>query len=71
MVEGIVQGLWNTTQASTATAQETFDKANILFRPMYNTLKTITNEIDAYEDKLEMLKAPYTPGRELPPWNQK
>lgn len=71
VVEGIVYGLWNTTQASTTTWQEAFTKANDMFRPMYNTLKTLKGEVEEYEKKLEMLKAPYTPGRELPAWNVK
>lgn len=71
MVEGVIGSLWNSSQAATTTAQQTFDKANALFRPMYNSLKKITQEIESYETKLEILKAPYTPGRELPEWNKK
>lgn len=39
MVEGVIGSLWNSSQAATTTAQQTFDKANALFRPMYNSLK--------------------------------
>jgi photosystem II stability/assembly factor-like uncharacterized protein len=71
IVEGIVYGMWNVTQPSTNTWLESYEKASEIFRPMYNVLRTIDSEVKKYEKQLEMLKAPYTPGRELPAWNIK
>ena len=71
ILDGIVYSIWSTWQPSTTTWKEQYDKANNMFRPMYNTLKKVKGDIEGYEKKLEMWKAPYTPGRELPEWNIK
>ena len=71
LVEGIVWGMWSTLQPSTNTWKEAFEKANGMFRPVYNTLYNLKKEIENYERQLELLKAPYTPGRQLPEWNGK
>ena len=71
LVEGIVYGMWNSLQPATTTWKESFDRANELFRPMYNSLKMLESRVKILEKEMELLKAPYTPGRELPAWNVK
>ena len=71
LVEGIVYSMWSTLQPATNTWRETYEKASVMFRPMYNALQNIKKEVENYERKLEILKAPYTPGRNIPEWNTK
>ena len=71
MVDGIVYGMWSTLQPATTTWKETYDRANEVFRPMYNSLKNLESRVKELEKNLETVKAPYTPGRELPAWNIK
>ncbi|MFN5182332.1 MAG: glycosyl hydrolase [Bacteroidota bacterium] len=71
LIDGIVYGMWSTLQPATNTWRETYDQAGAMFRPMYNNLRSIKSKIESYEKQLEILKAPYTPGRDLPEWNTK
>jgi len=66
-IEGIVGGLWSTTEMATNTYKEKLISLKTKFGGVYSDVLTAKTLLDALENKLEQLKVPYTPGR-LPYW---
>ncbi len=66
-VEGIVGGLWATTEQATTTYTEKLKTLKLKFTPVYNEVVSAKTLLEQLENKLEQLKLPYTPGR-LPEW---
>ena len=63
----ITYGLWNSTVAVPASFEEGYAVAEKEFRPVYNEVKAIGEEVKKLEAQMEKYGAPYTPGR-LPDW---
>ena len=59
----ITGSLWNSSTADPSTYQEEFGLIEKQFRPVYNEVKSIGEEVKKLEAALERYHAPYTPGR--------
>ncbi len=59
----ITGALWSSTSADPAAYQDDYDLVEKKFRPVYQEVKSIGEEIQKLEAALDKLKAPYTPGR--------
>jgi hypothetical protein len=66
-IEGIVGGLWSTTEQTTTTYTERLNTLKGKFTPIYKTVVNTKTMLEQLENRLEQLKLPYTPGR-LPEW---
>jgi photosystem II stability/assembly factor-like uncharacterized protein len=64
----ITSGLWSSTVATPASFQEGYGIIEKEFRPVYNEVKAIGEDVKKLEAQMEQYSAPYTPGR-LPIWN--
>ncbi len=63
-VQGIVNSLWATTQAPTATMRQAYDDADQAFGPVLAELRTIVNsDLVKLDAALDAAGAPWTPGR--------
>lgn len=56
-------GLWNTTTAPTGTYLKSYDIAEKQLKAVVAELKSIAGDISAIEKQMDVLKAPWTPGR--------
>lgn len=68
-LEGIVGGLWSTSQTPSTTYLNKFDQIQIDFTPVYEQVKQLDEKVKALEQLLNDSKFPYTPGR-LPAWSK-
>jgi hypothetical protein len=68
-LEGIVGGLWSTSQTPSTTYLNKFDQIQIDFAPVYEQVKQLDEKVKALEQLLNDSKFPYTPGR-LPVWSK-
>lgn len=68
-LEGIVGGLWSTSQTPSTTYLSKFDQIQIDFAPVYEQVKQLDEKVKALEQLLNDSKFPYTPGR-LPVWSK-
>jgi len=68
-LEGIVGGLWSTSQTPSTTYLNKFDQIQIDFAPVYEQVKQLDEQVKALEQLLNDSKFPYTPGR-LPVWSK-
>ena len=68
-LEGIVGGLWSTSQTPSTTYLNKFDLIQIDFAPVYEQVKQLDEKVKALEQLLNDSKFPYTPGR-LPVWSK-
>jgi photosystem II stability/assembly factor-like uncharacterized protein len=59
----ITGSLWTTTSADPAAYQNEYDLVEKQFRPVYNEVRSIGEEVKKLESALEKFDAPYTPGR--------
>jgi hypothetical protein len=59
----IVGALWMSTAADPAMYKESYSVVEKQFRPVYNEVKAIGEEVKKLEAALEKYGAPYTPGR--------
>lgn len=59
----ITYGLWNSTVALPASFEEGYTATEKAFRPVYNDVKAIGEDIRKLEVQMEKYAAPYTPGR--------
>ncbi len=66
-VEGIVGGLWSTTEQTTNTYSEKLNALKTKFTAIYNDVLVVKALLETLEKQLEQMKLPYTPGR-LPEW---
>lgn len=66
-IEGIVGGLWATTEPTTTTYTEKLSTLKIKFTPIYNEVLAVKALLEQLEKQLEQMNMPYTPGR-LPEW---
>ncbi len=62
-VSTIESGMWNTTCAPTGTFKKSFDVAAKQLHEAIDELKSIAAEIKEIDHQLDLLKAPWTPGR--------
>ena len=65
--ENVVYAVWGTTTPITETHKASLEMVRKKFAPVYAEVKAIDSELQKLEQKLENIKAPYTPGR-LPTW---
>jgi len=63
----IVESLWGTTSGPTGTYQRAYEEARASFGKVLAELRTVHEQTQAFEDRLEREGAPYTPGR-MPVW---
>ncbi len=67
-VQNVVGGHWSTSSAATRTFEDDYATAAAEFAPVLADLRqAIGVDLEALEDQLESLGAPWTPGR-LPTW---
>ncbi len=66
-ISRISSGLWRNISGPTETMKESYQVAAKDFEQVLETLKNLTQQIQAIETRLEERKAPYTPGR-FPDW---
>lgn len=66
-LEGIVGGLWATTETATSTYTEKLSALKLKFTPIYNEVVAVKLLLENLEKQLEQMNMPYTPGR-LPEW---
>ncbi len=59
----MTSALWSSTAADPAAYQDDYELVEKQFRPVYNEVKLIGEDIKKLEAALEKYKAPYTPGR--------
>ncbi|MGA7614249.1 MAG: glycosyl hydrolase [Thermoanaerobaculia bacterium] len=68
LVQGVVEGQWNTTSAPTQTQIDAYNAAAKEFAPVLNDLRTIVDvDLKNVQDAMEKAGAPWTPGR-VPVW---
>ena len=68
-IEGIVGGLWSTSETVTVTYVEKLKALKTAFGKTYAEVLEAKAMLESLENKLEQLKFPYTPGR-LPSWKE-
>jgi len=69
-VNDVVGDLWTTTSAPTKTHIKNYEIAGDEFAPVLAELKTlVTYDLKAIEDSLDVVGAPWTPGR-IPEWKR-
>lgn len=66
-VNTVVYGQWRSTSAPTQTMREQYRIAGNEFAPQLEKIKLLKSGLEALEEKLEALGAPWTPGR-IPEW---
>jgi hypothetical protein len=59
----MTSALWSSTAANPVNYQDDYELVEKQFRPVYNEVKLIGEEVRKLEAALEKYKAPYTPGR--------
>jgi photosystem II stability/assembly factor-like uncharacterized protein len=69
-LEGIVGNLWSTSAQQTGTYIKNLEQCKKIFSIIYANLKLLKQKIELLESKMEIRKAPYTPGR-FPEYNEK
>lgn len=68
MAEGVVAAVWSTTTPITETHRSALELVKKKFATVYSEVRSVDAELTKIEQKLENIKAPYTPGR-LPSWS--
>ena len=68
-VSRIVNGQWDTTAAPTGTNLQDYEWAAEAFATELGRLNALSSDLDAFEQQLESVGAPWTPGR-LPSWTK-
>jgi len=63
VVENIVFNLWITSAQQTGTYEAKLTDAKKQFAPLHAEVKQLKGRVEALENKLEVMKTPYTPGR--------
>jgi hypothetical protein len=59
----ILWASWQSTSAPTATQKMNYEILMEAMPPIIEQLEDISSKLDQLDDELDMLKAPYTPGR--------
>jgi hypothetical protein len=68
-VNGIVETLWESTAAPTATSRRSYQDAAVAFEPALSRLRALAADLARIEGALEAAGAPWSPGR-IPEWRR-
>ncbi len=67
-MNAVIRARWSSTSDITQTMRDNYNIIEEEFPPLLDELKSLNNELNIIENKLEEAGAPWTPGR-IPKWN--